>query len=721
MAETSLPTAPDAEDNDEVAGPISGVDAIEFQNFASDPDTVERIKHEILPLVKKARKNRNAKLSDDWDRYRDVYNLRRTVSFYDGRSRLFLGELRKAVDTLTRIAKDSMLADPYVSVDTDVERWRDVGVHFIKYLLENQGQIRPKLSMFLRQLYQIGTSCIKFGWKTSYRNVTYREKGEMGLEIKKRKAYDHYGPTLDVIDMRHVYVWPEVAVDYDGLDIVFEDSITTISELRKKVREGWYDPEVVDKVIQAKSGENEQQNRSRSQSVKEGLIETELEQTELDITEAWVRFKLPDVEDDNECLPWVWLTFAGENILRIQENPWWFQTPPYLFGAIFREHDYFYGHGLIESCEMWQYMLNDIVNQTMDCGTYALNPITIIDPAAVDDPDMYQLEPMAKWLIAPDAVKFERPPGNLTQEGLGIVRFLLNVIQETSNATAIMQGSPREGMGPAAGTATGMSQLFASSSSAIVDQVEELESQVFTPMLKMVEISAHQFMDEKMIIRLEGPDAVVITQRIIEPQDLILSTDIRWIASRRLREKLAKGQQYLNMLNIALGVDPQLTLQQGFMIDLKYLIKGAAIAIGADDADKIIKDVAQGLPGIPAELEYELAISGRSVVASPLEPLEVHQQKIQILMALPLPQTDFAQVKIKELIASHFAVANQLQSQMIAQVQQGGQGSGPTGGGMMPTPTAGPQSPVRPQEQPQNANPGDELKGLLSQISGGGQ
>jgi hypothetical protein len=364
---------------------------------------------------------------------------------------------------------------------------------------------------------------------------------------------------------------------------------------------------------------------------------------------------------------------------------------------------------------MWQYMLNDITNQTMDCGTYALNPITILDPAAVDDPDMYQIEPMAKWMIAPDSVKFERPPGNLTQEGLGMVRFLINIIQETSNATAIVQGAPREGMGPAAGTATGMSQLFASSNAAIVDQVEDLESQVFTPLLKMTEIAAHQFMEEGMIIRLEGPDAVILTQRIIKPQDLILSTDVRWIASRRLREKLAKGQQYLNMLNIALGVDPQLTLQQGFMIDLKYLIKGAAVAIGADDSDKIVKDVTQGLPGIPAELEYELAVSGRSIIASPLEPAEEHQRKIQVLMNLPFPQTEFAQLKLKELIASHYNVLNQLQAQVLAQQGggvPGGADRGPVGGQM------GGQPPVRPQEQPQAANPGDQLKGLLSEIGG---
>lgn len=698
-------------DQPEITAPIAGVEAVEMENYADDPDVAKQLKEEIFPILKKARDNRASKIEDDWDRYRDIYNMRRTVTFYDGRSKLFLGALRKAVDTLTRVAKDSITADPYISVETDVERWRDVGVHFIKYLLETQANIRPVVSMFLRQLYQIGTSCIKFGWKTRYRTVKYREKGEAGgVEIKSRKAYDHYGPTLNVIDMKHVYVWPETAVDYDGLQLVFEDSVTTIADLRRKVKDGWYNPEVVDKVIQKRSTALESEKRSNSQSTKEGVQTTELEASELDITELWVKFRLPDDEDtDEENLPWVWVTLAGEEILRVQENPWWFQIPPYLFGAIFREHDYFYGHGLIEAGEMWQYMLNDLVNQTMDCGTYALNPITLMDPMAIDDPDMYQIEPMAKWLVDPQAVKFERPPQQMTTEGLTMVRFLLNIIQDGSDANALIQGAPREGMGKAVSTATGMAQLSSAATSAIVDQVEELESQCFTKLLSMTEIAAHQFMEDGMVIRIEGPDAVILTQRLIEPQDLMLSTDIRWIASRRLREKMSKGQQYLNMLNIALGVDPNLTLQQGFMIDLKYLIKGAAIAIGADDADKIVKDVTQTLPGVPPELEYELAIAGRTVVASPLEPAESHMAKIEALMAMPVPETEFARIKLQELIASHFAAVQQMQQAQAG--VPGGAGRGPVGGGAA-------QAPVRPQEQPQYANEGAAAQGIMSEVGG---
>src|SRR6266404_1021962 len=120
-------------------------------------------------------------------------------------------------------------------------------------------------------------------------------------------------------------------------------------------------------------------------------------------------------------------------------------------------------------------------------------------------------------------------------EGLNLVRSVLNVIQETTDANALVQGALREGMGSAASTATGVSQLFSSANSAILDQVEDLETQVFTPLLYCTEILCHEFMDEEMVIRSVGADGVVLTERVIEPSDLVLSTDIRWVASLRLR------------------------------------------------------------------------------------------------------------------------------------------------------------------------------------------
>ena len=702
----------------EPTGVTSGIEPVELKNYADDADVVEKLRTKILPVVQKARDNRRAKVEGDWERYRDVYNLRRTQTFYDGRSKLFLGVLKDSVDTLTRIAKDSILSDPYISAETDSEKWKEVAVKFYSHLLEDQAKIRGKVAMFLRQLYIIGTSCFRFGWQEVARTIKYREMGEDGtLEITKKKQYECYGPSLEVVDMSHVYVWPETATSYDTLRMVWEDGVTTFDKLRTKAKKGWYSQKAVDEAIEAKCQKLETEKKATSQSQKETGSPVELAEDELDVVDLWVKFRLPGADKD-EDEPWIWVTYSGDVILRVQENPWWFQTPPYLFGAIFREHDYFYGHGIIEACEAWQYMTNDLVNQSMDCTTYSLNGITIMDPMAVDDPEMYQFEPGAKWLISPDAVRMERPPAQMSMEGLQMVRFAIGVVQDITKANALVSGSPREGMGRAAGTATGVSTLTASANAAVLDQVEELETQVFTPLLKMTEIAVHQFMDEAVALRQTGPDGILLTQRVVEPQDLALCADLRWIASLRLREKLSKSQQMLNLLNIAVGIPPELARTQGFRIKYKEMLIAAANGIGADNASEFVEDITVSLPGIPPELEEELTAAGRRVEAAAGETLEYHLAHIQAHMMLPTPASPLAKMRKMELILSHQARIQELQqieamrAQEMSQSVPGGANRGPVGG------SSGVSSPVRPQEMPSGASEGSMGQGLMSMIGG---
>lgn len=691
----------------EIDSPIEGVPEYELENYAEDEAVMLDVMA-ILDDADEARKRRKAKLHDDWVRYKDIYNCRRTYASYEGRSKLYLPAARKAVDTLVRIAREALLSDPYMAVETDIQQWQSVGQKFMQDMLERQGKIKQIVPMFLRQLYQIGTSGIELGFKKEVRNIKYRDRASK--EIKSRREFTHYGPVFKVADMSNTYVWPETATDYDGLTLVVKDYTQTPDELRKLADEGCYISSRVEQAIANHQTSLAEDKEGDSQHSKELGQQKDFE-NEIDVSDLWALFKLPG----QECPQWNLITVSGQVILRVIENPFWFQTPPFLFGAIFREHDFFYGHGVIEGVEMWQYMLNDLANQTMDVGTFCLNPIVSFDPAMIDDPDLIQLEPGAK--IPDPNIKFERPPAQMSIEGLNLVRSVLNVIQETTDANALVQGAPREGMGSAAGTATGASQLFAAANSAILDQVEDLETQVFTPLLYNTEIICHEFMDEQMVLRRVGSDGVVLTERVIEPSDLVLSTDIRWVASLRLREKFAKSQQALNFLNIAIGIPPQLTEAQGFRINYKQLVKNVYAGMGLPGVDEIIEDLVTSIPGIPPSMEVEQIEAGRKVIASNQDTPQNHMQHIQEHM-LYQPPTELARVRMHEHIATHMQALQEYEMKQAAMIAEGagatgvpgGAARGPVGGG----------SPVRPQEQPAYSNEGATSQGILSQISGAG-
>lgn len=706
---------PEEKDNDsdeqKIEKPIVGPDEYEMRNWMDDQKVLDYVNEEVTPRVKQVRENRQAKLDQDWIRYRDIYNLRRTTAYYEGRSKLFLGVLRKAVDTLVRMGKQTILSEPYFAVETDIPKWKDLGTQYMKHLLEDEGRLREIVPIFLRQLYQIGTSCLKYCWRKSCRTVKYREKDEDGVsQIKEVEIFDHYGPSLEVVDMRRVFVWPESAINYDQLKLVFEDTVYTVRELKKLAERGFFNQKSVDDIIEAKHRSLMELRKADSQVTKEGIEEI-LPRENVDMTLTWAQMALPD-KDGDEHMQWVLIYHSGSIVCRINENPWWFGTPNYKFGALYREHDYFYGHGLIEADEMWQYMLNDSANQTMDTSTFTLNPIVKYDPALIDDPDVLQLEPMAKWPVGKDGAVFERPPADLALQGINMLRFLINIVQDDTGATAMIQGSPNAG-GRASGTATGASQLFAAGNAMVLDHIEDLQEQVFTPMIKDIEIMAHEMMDEPMVIRYMGPEGITLTQRIISPEDLVLSNDIRWISGTRAKQNLAKGQQTLNWFNITMGIPDQATVAQGFRINRKEAIMRVADALGMENPDRLVEDITQSVPGIPPEIETSLILAGRKVVASPLDPPELQWLHIQAHQHFRAPN-QLAQIRMQEHIASHFANLQAFQAQMQAQMAKGG---GPSGG-PAPQPQAAMHPPLPAQEQPKGASEGEQGAGLLSQVGG---
>src|SRR5262245_2550983 len=284
--------------------PIEGVDEDDLKNYAGQMEIEDSIR-EILENVDLARDTRRAKVEDDWERYRDIYNCRRTQAYYNGRSKLFLGAAKKAVDTLTRIAREAILSDPYLTVETDIPQWQTTGVQFIKDQVERQGKIKQVVPIFLRQLYQLGTSCIKLGFKKECRQVKYRERGSG--EVLTRKVFTHYGPEYTVIDMKKVYVWPETATDFSGLQIIFEDATITADKLRRLADDGIYNKERAEQAIANHEETQKIQQASNSQASKEMGKELHNDQ-ELDISYIWAQFQLPDQEEPQ----WNLITVSGD-------------------------------------------------------------------------------------------------------------------------------------------------------------------------------------------------------------------------------------------------------------------------------------------------------------------------------------------------------------------------------------------------------------------------
>jgi hypothetical protein len=151
----------------------------------------------------------------------------------------------------------------------------------------------------------------------------------------------------------------------------------------------------------------------------------------------------------------------------------------------------------------------------------------------------------------------------------------------------------------------------------------------------------------------------VLTDRQISPQDLVLSADIRWIASSRVKERTTQAQQLINFLNILGGVDPNLLAADGTRVKFGKIIKlVASVGLDLPEVEDLVEDVTQTLPDTSPELEHALMAAGRTVVASPVSTPEIHRFHIESHFALlQMTPNELLRMKLQEHISSHFAAA----------------------------------------------------------------
>src|SRR5688572_1184430 len=95
-----------------LANRIIGPEDSVMKNFVTDPKVMSQVS-KLIPMVQKTRSNRQ-EVEGRWDRYRDIYALRKGQTYYSGRSQLFLGALRKSVDSTVRVAKDHLFSGEYI-------------------------------------------------------------------------------------------------------------------------------------------------------------------------------------------------------------------------------------------------------------------------------------------------------------------------------------------------------------------------------------------------------------------------------------------------------------------------------------------------------------------------------------------------------------------------------------------------------------------------------
>lgn len=697
-------------------------------NLAMIPAMRELAEKMLAPLLMRIRDDR-IRLEENWQRYSRLWNCVLDKNSYSGRSKIFLAATRATVETFVNaITRDFF---PTAEGWYDVQQIEDISDELradalkatFDYFFTRQQKLKSDTIPLIRQLVMYGTSPGKLVFLDKGLKVNRLQRA--GLNVKKvmQDMKLDYGPRLQPRDLFNFYVWPTTSADIQDATLSIEDIEVTLSHLKEYASKPMgggakngmvYEvPEEIftDQGLQSKDWYRFRRERLQRMGLSSDPSDRwlKLDQDRRNLSEVYWTTDF----DGTGVKSWLITVINDFYVIRIQENPFWHKKRPYLVPRLVRCIGEFYGRGLPEVTDRINYMMNDVVNQTMDSVQYEINPITIIDPSGVAFPNSIRAHPGAKWLINdPQKNVVFSKPASVAAVGFSTLSLLQGYIHDFSGANATMQGQPAvRGRGRSQNTASGMQTLLSQGSSGIAQIVEDFEQQFGEPLLYMAYSTLEQFMDEKIMLRILGRKGAPLLQKKVGIEDIIGDFEFKWLGSTSSRNRQVVGQQMINFLNIARGFPPEVI--QG--LNWQWLIKKIWVeAFGMRGGEELFSPGGAAY-SIDPQLEYQLAMQDREIKVSVVDDHSAHLK--QHYLDRRLIPDDETLIKFDAHIQGHIsaisaAIEQQKQQQQMQQMMamqdmvgsSGGKSSGGDGG-------------PRPQNQPSGLSE-NPIAALMQQVQG---
>jgi len=509
------------------------------KNYAGKEDVVKRFLEQVNDPMRDARNNRTD-VEDQWIDDTRQWSCVKDGMGYQGRANLFVPELNNQVEETVEKALATMFpASDFLHTvpmgSTSPEK-ADKIKKAVAYELEQKNEIFLRWEEFERSKVIYGTGVWKQGFKKEMNEVFYRDQ-ETG-KPKKESVPIFHGVTWTVLDIFKWYKWPEKG-PLEDFAVIFEDDLRPIDEIEDN--EDYVNNEDIqprDQRSQHKWVELEQYEIVNLNTAIKRRPDHAL------VTEVWCHFKL-DGKNKVLCRGTI---VNDTHVVELIRCPFWHQKVPYL--ADFyknRPGKMFYGFSMFDKLRDQGYYMNDLANHTADSLNYSLNPIAKIDPALAGDVNSFKVFPGAKWLGAPDGIKFEVFPD---VSGAG-----LRAMQETRGQIAqFSDNSP--GLAPQlegkARSATQASIVQGSVTQRQRIQAMGEEFRIIKPMCSMTHSGLEQFMEDEWTVKYQGPDAGDWIMENISPGDIIGRVDWIWRGAIQQEKTAVRAQQLIAFFQLAL-------------------------------------------------------------------------------------------------------------------------------------------------------------------------
>ncbi len=634
-----IPSTPVITVGPENEQPADGTEALpDVQtNWAQNPDVVQMVQTDIIPIVNWCRSQR-LNQEEEWRAIRRMLLLEHDDGQkYRGRSNAYMPMHSRNMKTLvSKVSRGLFPSDDYMDViprqDGMEEQAKSVK-SYLQYEFDKVCRLRLTLKPFLREFFNFGIAVGKFWYEP--REMVQRRVGKRkqvslnnirGLmeheEISYENDYALEGFRFSTRSIFNWYIYPVTAASLEEAVLTAEDIFVGRAFIQEAVRKGeWIDVKPEDLGTGGEGAEQNAQDQLQSQMGNSMMPNLGGNPTgdQRCITEIWVNLKLPSAAysqgEDKECEVPCKVVISGNLVLAVRRNPFWHQRCPYVVARDEVLPGSFYSKGTGHVSRAIQYLVNDFTNQLNDNGTYAMNPVAIVQPGLLAGP-IPAMKPGAVWPVTdPQAIRFERPPIEQVQYGIQLVQYYMSAGQDASGAPAVMQGNSSRG---AAKTATGTQILQANANNPIQDIVEDIEQSVMTALMYGCWMLGQQFR------RGDVMDTIAGARIKIPKQNLFGDFDFSWLASSQAVNQQQRAQQSMQLLQVITNpVIMQLLQMQGRMVDPTPLIRKIYCdGFGFRGFDQVIKQI-QMQPGMPG------AMPGQETQQDPTQESNIRSAAVQ--------------------------------------------------------------------------------------------
>lgn len=542
-------------------------------NYAKDPSVRDRAQEYVLPIIDQSKWNRRAKEEQWMEDLRAWRCVTQDGAMYVGRANIFIPEMRHQIEASVGRFQTGLFPNPdYVNCipasGTTDERASKIQAA-VKYELDYKNNLPSVMERFQRQKVLYGTSPMKCEYVREMCEIFVKdEKGRPSIKrVPKRE-----GVMWRPVDLFHWYQYPETS-EPENCEMQFEEFFASKRTLQDDTDKyyGVEDVNPVDSQVNIWNWADTTRLMISDISTAMAALPDAIY-----VTECWCMF---DIEP-GKFVPCVISIANQQQAIRVQRNPYYFQTSPYLVGRYLKSTmNEFYGSSLPDALRGLQYVMNDVANQTMDSMTFSLNPIALIDPGFAGDVNSFKLQPGAKWWASPQGVQFATFPDVSGQGFQGMQQIRAMISQFGDDAVSIapqLSGKVR--------TATQAQAVQGEMNASLKNMVRCDEFEVMTPMCRMTHSLLQQYQDKAYQIRVQGPDRGSWILDWVNPADL--PGDVHWIwkGSSANEKSAIRSQQLLGFLNIAINANAQ----QPGLIDIQSVYKEVGQdAFGLDEQDMV--------------------------------------------------------------------------------------------------------------------------------------